>query len=98
MQNIHDINKFCEQMVVLNQKLPMSRYLSFRLWVIVTDVPLTFTVNFIEPPFGIVKLNNTCKAYNTYLQFPEYFGMQSQFRSIANTCANAKPITIFSVE
>ena len=84
MQNAHDINKFCKQMVVLNQKLPFTRYLSFGLWVIVTDVPLTFTVNcrintlptddiLIEPPFGIVKLNNTCKASNKYLQLPEYF-------------------------
>ena len=90
MQNAHDINKFCKQMVVLNQKLPFTRYLSFGLWVIVTEVPLTFTVNcrtntlptddiLIEPPFGIVKLNNTCKASNRYLQLPEYFGMRSQF-------------------
>ena len=90
MQNIHDINMFCKQMVVLNQKLPMTRYLSFRLWVIVTDVPFTFTVNcrtdtlptdgvLVKPPFGIVKLNNTCKASNKYLKLPEYFGMRSQF-------------------
>ena len=90
MQNVHDINKFCKQMVVLNQKLPFTRYLSFGIWAIVNDVPLTFTVNCqtnklptddisIEPPFGIVELNNTCKASNKYLQLPEYFGMQSQF-------------------
>ena len=68
----------------------MTRYLSFGLWVIVTDVPLTFTVNcptntlptgdiLIEPPFGIVKLINPCKASNKYLQLPVYFGMQNQF-------------------
>ena len=77
-------------MVVFNQKLPFTRYLSFGLWVIVTDGPVTFTVNcrtntlptddiLIEPPFGIVKLNNTCKASNKYLQLPEYFEMRSQF-------------------
>ena len=55
---------FCKQMVVLNQKQPMTRYLSFRLWVIVTDAPFTFTVNcltdalptddiLVKPPFGI---------------------------------------------
>ena len=65
MQNVHDINRICKQMVILNQKLPMTRYSPFGLWVIVTDLPLTFTVNcrtntlpvddiLIEPPFGIV--------------------------------------------
>ena len=68
----------------------MTRYLSFGLWVIVTDLPLTFTVNcqtdtlptddiLVKPPFGIVKLNNTCKASNKYLQLPEYLGVRSQF-------------------
>ena len=90
MQNVHDINMFCRQKVVLNQKLPMSRYLSFGLWVIVTDLPLRFTVNcqtitlptddiLVKPPFGIVKLKNTCKASNKYLQLPEYFRVRSQF-------------------
>ena len=31
------------------------------------------------PPFGIIKLNNTCKSANKYLQLPEYFGKHSHF-------------------
>ena len=72
MQNQHDIKEFCKQMVVLDQKLTS---ISYGLWIVVTNVPLTFTINCqsykpktydikIESPFGIIKLNNTCKASN----------------------------------
>ena len=33
----------------------------------------------VVPPFGIIKLNNKCKASNKYLQLPEYFGKHSHF-------------------
>ena len=90
MQNQRDIKEFCKQMVVLDQKLPLTSYLSFGLWIVVTNMPLTFTINCqlykpktydikIEPPFGIIKLNNTCQASNKYLQLPEYFGKHSYF-------------------
>ena len=90
MQNQRDIKTFCKQMVILDQKLPLTSYLSYGLWIVVTNVPLTFTINCqshkqktydikIESPFGIIKLNNTCKASNKYLQLPEYFGKHSYF-------------------
>ena len=77
-------------MVVLDQKLPTTKYLSYGIWIVVTDKPLTFTLNCqsyepkigdikVAPPFGIIKLNNTCKASNKYLQLPEYFGKHSHF-------------------
>lgn len=89
-QNTHDIKTFCKQMVVLDQKLPMTKYLSYGIWIVVTNKPLTFTLNCqsydpkvgdikLTPPFGIIKLNNTCKASNKYLRLPEYFGKHSQF-------------------
>ena len=89
-QNAHDIKTFCKQMVVLNQKLPTTKYLSYGIWIVVTNKPLTFTLNCqsyepkigdikVAPPFGIIKLNNTCKASNKYLQLPEYFGKHSHF-------------------
>ena len=89
-QNAHDIKTFCKQMVVLDQKLPTTKYLSYGIWIVVTDKPLTFTLNCqsyepkigdikVTPPFGIIKLNNTCKASNKYLQLPEYFGKHSHF-------------------
>ena len=90
MQNQRDIKTFCKQMVILDQKLPLTSYLSYGLWIVVTNVPLTFTINCqshkqktfdikIESPFGIIKVNNTCKASNKYLQLPEYFGKHSYF-------------------
>ena len=90
MQNQRDIKTFCKQTVILDQKLPLTSYLSYGLWIVVTNVPLTFTINCqshkpktydikIESPFGIIKLNNTCKASNKYLQLPEYFGKHSYF-------------------
>ena len=89
-QNTQDIKTFCKQMVVLDQKLPMTKYLSYGIWIVVANKPLTFTLNCqshdpkvgditLTPPFGIIKLNNTCKASNKYLRLPEYFGKHSQF-------------------
>ena len=89
-QNAHDIKTFCKQMVVLDQNLPTTKYLSYGIWIVVTDKPLTFTLNCqsyepkigdikVAPPFGIIKLNNTCKASYKYLQLPEYFGKHSHF-------------------
>ena len=69
-------------MVVLDQKLPTTKYVSYGIWIVVTDTPLTFTLNChikVVPPFGIIKLNNTCKASNKYLQLPEYFGKHILF-------------------
>ena len=77
-------------MVVLDQKLPTTKYLSYGIWIVVTDKPLTFTLNCqsyepkigdikVAPPFDIIKLNNTCKTSNKYLQLPEYFGKRSHF-------------------
>ena len=71
-------------------KLPTTKYLSYGIWIVVTNIPLTFTVNCqsyetmtsdikIKPPFGIIKLNNTCKACNKYFQLPEYFDKHTHF-------------------
>lgn len=89
-QSLQDIKTFCRQMVVLDQKLPVTKYLSHGIWIVVTNKPLTFTINCqiddikisdvkIVPPFGIIQLNNTCKASNKYLRLPEYFGKRSVF-------------------
>ena len=45
MQNLHDIKIFCKQMVVLDQKLPITKYMSNSVCIIVTNMPLTFTIN-----------------------------------------------------
>ena len=110
MQNQRDIKTFCKQMVILDQKLPLTSYLSYGLWIVVTNVPLTFTINCqshkqktydikIESPFGIIKLNNTCKASNKYLQLPEYFGKHSYFERLDPLQALLKlhNITNFSI-
>ena len=78
-------------MVVLNEKLPTTQYLSYGTLSIVTNKPLPFTLNCqsyesnqggvkIIPPFPIIQLNNMCKASNDHLQLPEYFGKTSHFR------------------
>ena len=91
MQNTRDIKTLCKQVIVLKEKLPATKYLSYGVWIVVTNKPLTFTVNCqsheprqgnikITPPFGIIQLNITCKASNDYLQLPEYFGKSSHFQ------------------
>ena len=90
MQVSQDIQLFGKQTIVLNQKLPITKYIASDVWIVVTHVPLTFTISCqvseskvtnikITPPVGIVWLNNTCKAINKYLQLPEYFGKSSSF-------------------
>ena len=44
-QNTRDIKTVCKQMVVLNEKLPTTQYLSYGTWIVVTNKPLTFTLN-----------------------------------------------------
>ena len=82
-QNAHDIKTFCKQMVVLDQKLPTTKYLSYGIWIVVTDKRQSYESKIgdikVAPPFGIIKLNNICKASNKYLQLPEYFGKHSHF-------------------
>ena len=85
MQNQLDIKTLCKQSIVLDQKLPITKYLSFGIWIIITEEPLTFTLNCqsfkprdniikTEIPFGIIILNNSCMASNKHLQLPGYFG------------------------
>ena len=77
----------------MDQKLPTTKYLSYGIWIVVTDKPLTSSLNCqsyeskigeikVAPLFGIIKLNNTCKASNKYLQLPEYFGKHSHFERL----------------
>ena len=41
-RNAHDIKNFCKQKVILDQKLPTTKYLSHGIWIVVTNIPLTF--------------------------------------------------------
>ena len=83
-------NYVCKQTVILNQKLPMTKYLSSGIWIVMTNIELKCTVSCqsniaepsdikVKPPFGIVTLNNTCQASNKYLQLSEYFDKHSMF-------------------
>ena len=45
MQDLHDINAFCKQMVVLDERLPITKYLSNGVWIIIPNTSLTLTLN-----------------------------------------------------
>ena len=73
MKDQSDVKRFCKQIVVLNRKLPLARYLTSGIWLIVTNENLNFTVIcqsgdtgskevHVEVPLGILHLNNTCRA------------------------------------
>ena len=90
MQAQDDIKQLCKQTVILNQKLPMTKYLSSGTLIFMANTDLKFTVSCqsniaepsdikVKPPFGIVTLNNTFKASNKYLQLSEYFDKHSMF-------------------
>ena len=90
MQVKDDIKQLCKQTVILNVRLPKAKYLSNGIWIIITNQHLVFTVSChsnvatpsninINPPFGLVTLNNSCKASNKYLQLSEYFQKSSIF-------------------
>ena len=92
MENTHDLKALCKMQVVF-ETLPITRHLTHGIWIVTTDKPLTFTVTCrsnelktndlkMKPPFGIIKLNETCKASNKYLQLPAYFGQNSYFERI----------------
>ena len=78
MQARDDIKQQCKQRVILNQKLPITKYLSSCIWIVMTNTDLKFTFSCqsniaepsdikVKPPFRIVPFNNTCKASNKYL-------------------------------
>ena len=91
LQNQRGIKTLCKQSVVLDQKLPITKYLSFGIWIVIIEEPLTFTLscqsfkprdNVIktETPFGIIMLNNSCMASNKHLQLPGYFSKHTKFQ------------------
>ena len=68
----------------------MARYLSSGIWLIVTNGNLKFTVNcqssdteskevHVKAPFGILHLNNTCRASNRCLRLIGFFDRSSTF-------------------
>ena len=72
--------------VVTDDILPRAEYIDRGMWVILTRDIMTFTVNCnnihpysvtINCPFGILKLNNTCKAFNEFFDIPEYYEKES---------------------
>ena len=53
--------QFCNpQSVVLDQKLPITKYLSFGIWIVKTEEPLTFTLNCqsFKPRDNVIKLKH----------------------------------------
>ena len=44
-QNTRGIKTLCKQMIDLKEKLSTTQYLSYGTWIIVTNKPLTFTLN-----------------------------------------------------
>ena len=38
-QSAHDIRAFCKQIVIMDQKLPTTKYLSYGIWIVVTNIP-----------------------------------------------------------
>ena len=87
-----DVRKFCKQTVVLHQKLPLAKYLSSGIWLVVTNENLKFTVScqsgdtestevHVEAPFGILHLNNTCRASNSYLRLLGHSDKSSTFEN-----------------
>lgn len=88
-----DIKRFCKQSVVLNQRLPLAKYLSSGIWLVVTNEKLKFTVScqsgnaettelIIKAPFGILTLNNTCRASNTHLRLLGHFDQSGNFENL----------------
>ena len=69
MQNVPDIKNQCKQVVVLNKSLPITKYLSFGVWIVVTNRPLTFTLNcqVHEPKSKILKLYHHLVLYDSII-------------------------------
>ena len=90
MKNEDDIKGFCKQTVILNVNLPFAKYLSDGIWIVVTNKVLHITISCrstaiqstdvdIKPPFGILHINNTCKASSKYMRLPGQFDKTSYF-------------------
>ena len=58
-----DIKALCKQIVVFDQKLPTTKCLSFGIWIVVTNKPLTFTINYQSYEFMANDINNASIWY-----------------------------------
>ena len=73
--------KYCQNIVQTSQ-LPVAVYINIGVWIVSTSDPLTFTITcrntqtysvVVKSPFGILKLYNTCAAFNKHHNLPVYF-------------------------
>ena len=82
MKNEDDIKRFCKQTVILNVNLPFAKYLSNKVLhftISCRSTAIQFTDVDIKPPFGILHINNTCKASSKYMRLPGQFDKTSYF-------------------
>ena len=98
LKNKADIKRNCKQPVMINQMLPLTKYLSRGIWAIAMheNLQLTFSCRssfkrsisvYIHPSFGILTEKNDCLASNKYVHLlghfdKNYFEMSDALQSL----------------
>ncbi len=84
LKHADNMKLYCKSTVVLDTRLPLAMYIQSGIWVIATRREMKFTVVCQDPlrnqgdvtvraPFGVIKLNMSCRASNSYFSLPAYY-------------------------
>ncbi|ESP03279.1 hypothetical protein LOTGIDRAFT_171626 [Lottia gigantea] len=88
--NKEKISQLCKVYVKPNCILPMAKYITNGLWIVVTQRPIIFSIichqtSFVHksvtvrPPIQSIQLSPTCKAQNDYLELPALYSNESTY-------------------
>lgn len=83
MKHKENVKQYCKATVYIDTKLPIARAIHSGAWIISTSEKLRLTVVCqdkkgqdditVNPPFGVINLNISCRASNDYLSLPPYY-------------------------
>ena len=83
-----NVDSMCRVKVYSNVKLPIANHITSGIWVLSTNIKITFNVNCeknvnvrtitASPPLEIIRLNETCSAYSNLIDLPRFY----EFRSV----------------
>ena len=87
MMNKENVGKYCQTDVIPNSLLPKATYVFDGIWIIATQIELTFSivcpngtrVEKVKPPMTVLNLDMGCSASNDYVTLMPYYHKESTY-------------------
>lgn len=90
MKHTDNVKRYCVSVVHVDAMLPVAKVIHSGMWIVSTSEQLKFTTNCqntnkqdeitVNYPFGVIKLNMTCRASNNYLSLTPYYEKEITFQ------------------